>query len=153
MRSLNPHYAQVHSGTDADDRKMRIRKSMLNSARDVLAVLLLLASFAISLPAQSPQEAQQNGQTGTSSPHPSPTPDEKGNDSANPKPATNQAMSPEDARQAQFVADSQKLYQLAQELKTEVAKSDKNTLSIAVTKKAEEIEKLAKSMKERMRKE
>jgi hypothetical protein len=62
-------------------------------------------------------------------------------------------MSPEDARQAQFVADSQKLYQLAQELKAEVAKSDKNTLSIAVTKKAEEIEKLAKSMKERMRKE
>jgi hypothetical protein len=151
MQSLNPHHAQGYSGgvhvpRDADDRKMRISKSMLNPPRAVLAALLLMATWAISLPAES----QQNGQTGTSSSHPSPTPDEKVNDSTNPKPAT---MSPEDARQAQFVADSQKLYQLAQELKAEVAKSDKNTLSIAVTKKAEEIEKLAKSMKERMRKE
>lgn len=153
MQSLNPHCSQVYSGTDADDGKMRIRKSILNPARDVLAVLLLLAPFAISLPAQSPQEAQPSGQTATQSPHPTPAPDEKVNDAANSKPATDQAMSPEDARQAQFVADSQKLYQLAQELKAEVAKSDKNTLSIAVTKKAEEIEKLAKSMKERMRKE
>jgi hypothetical protein len=62
-------------------------------------------------------------------------------------------MTPEEARQAQIVADTEKLYQLAQELQAEVAKSSKNTLSLAVIKKAEEVEKLAKSLKERMKPE
>jgi len=132
---------------------MRSRKLKLSPFRAVLTLLLLMPLWAILTPAQAQQEPQQNSQTETSAPRQEPKPDEKGNDSANAKPASNQAMSPEEARQAQFVADSQKLYQLAQELKVEVAKSNKNTLSIAVTKKAEEIEKLAKSMKERMRKE
>ena len=131
---------------------MRSRKLRLNPFRAVMALLLLLPLWAISTSAQPQQEAQQNGQSETL-PQSQPKPDEKTTDSASAKPAPNQAMSPEEARQAQFVADSQKLYQLAQELKVEVAKSNKNTLSIAVTKKAEEIEKLAKSMKERMRKE
>ncbi len=60
-------------------------------------------------------------------------------------------MTPAEARQAQLLADTQRLYQLTQELKDEVAKSNKDTLSITVVKKAEEVEKLAKSLKERMR--
>jgi hypothetical protein len=56
-----------------------------------------------------------------------------------------------DPRQAQLLVDTQKLYQLTQELKAEVAKSNKDTLSMAVIKKAEEVEKLAKSLKERMK--
>jgi len=131
---------------------MRSRKLRLNPFRAVMALLLLLPLWAISTSAQPQQEPQQNSQTETL-PQSQPKPDEKTTDPASAKPAPNQAMSPEEARQAQFVADSQKLYQLAQELKVEVSKSNKNTLSIAVTKKAEEIEKLAKSMKERMRKE
>ena len=62
-------------------------------------------------------------------------------------------MSPEDARQAQIVADTNRLLQLAQELQAEVAKSSKNTLSLAVVKKAAEVERLAKSLKERMKAE
>jgi hypothetical protein len=62
-------------------------------------------------------------------------------------------MSPEEARQAQLVADTNKLFELAQELQTEVAKSSKDTLSLAVVKKAAEVEKLAKSLKERMKTE
>ena len=62
-------------------------------------------------------------------------------------------LSPEEARQAQIVADTKKLYELAQELQAEVAKSNKNTLSLAVVKKAAEVEKLAKSLKERMKPE
>jgi hypothetical protein len=62
-------------------------------------------------------------------------------------------MSAEEQQQAQLVADTNKLYQLAQELKVEVAKSNKDTLSISVIKKATEVEKLAKSLKERMRKQ
>lgn len=75
-------------------------------------------------------------------------PDGKANESAGQKP-----MSPEDARQAQIVADTNKLYQLAQELQAEVAKSSKNTLSLSVVKKAAEVEKLARSLKERMKTE
>jgi len=132
---------------------MRSGNSNLNPLRTALVALLLLAPWAIPASAQTQQDPQQSSQTDASSPTTQQQTDEKTDDASKAKPATNQAMTPEEARQAQFVADSQKLYQLAQELKAEVAKSDKNTLSIAVTKKAEEIEKLAKSLKERMRKE
>jgi hypothetical protein len=54
-------------------------------------------------------------------------------------------------RQQQLVTDSAKLLELATQLKTEVDKSNQNTLSLTVVKKAEEIEKLAKSVKEKMR--
>lgn len=54
-------------------------------------------------------------------------------------------------RQKQLMADTEKLFQLAQQLRDEVAKSNKDQLSIPVVKKSEEIEKLAKSVKEKMR--
>lgn len=60
-------------------------------------------------------------------------------------------LTPLQVRQAQYVADTTKLLQLAQELKAEVDKSSKDTLSLGVVKKAAEVEKLAKSLKERMR--
>ena len=72
---------------------------------------------------------------------------------AKPDEAAQKPMSPEEARQAQLVADTNRLYQLAQELQAEVAKSTKNTLSLAVVKKAAEVEKLAKNLKERMKTE
>jgi hypothetical protein len=56
-------------------------------------------------------------------------------------------------RQKQLVKDTDKLYALATELKDEVAKSNKDTLSVEVIKKAEEIEKLAKSVREKMKAE
>jgi hypothetical protein len=54
-------------------------------------------------------------------------------------------------RQQLLVSDTAKLLELATELKEEVDKSNKNTLSLDVVKKAEEIEKLAKTVKEKMR--
>ena len=54
-------------------------------------------------------------------------------------------------RQKALVADTDRLLALAQELKTEVDKSNKDTLSIDVVKRAEQIEKLARSVKEKMR--
>ena len=56
-----------------------------------------------------------------------------------------------DDRQKQLVADTNKLLALAKELKEEVDKTDSGTLSVDVVKKAGEIEKLAKSVKDRMR--
>ena len=133
---------------------MQSRDIKLNLPGVLLSSALLLTLWPNpAFSQQEQQQPQQTSQTDTSAQHQEQKPDEKNTDSANAKPVTNQAMSPEEARQAKFVADSQKLYQLAQELKVEVAKSDKNTLSISVTKKAEEIEKLAKSLKDRMRKE
>jgi hypothetical protein len=54
-------------------------------------------------------------------------------------------------RQKQLEEDTDKLLTLAKELKEEVDKSNKDTLSIDVVKKAAAIEKLAKSVKDRMR--
>jgi hypothetical protein len=54
-------------------------------------------------------------------------------------------------RQKHLVQDAQKLLALAKDLKDEVDKSNEDTLSVDVVKKAGEIEKLAKSVKDRMR--
>jgi type VI protein secretion system component VasF len=54
-------------------------------------------------------------------------------------------------RQKRLVADTDKLLALATDLKAQVDKSNKDTLSVDVIKKAEEIEKLAHSVKERMK--
>lgn len=53
-------------------------------------------------------------------------------------------------RQKNIKKDVEKLYNLASQLKSEVEKTDSTTvLSLAMLKKAEEIEKLAKQIKER----
>ena len=54
-------------------------------------------------------------------------------------------------RQALLKADTDKLLKLSTELKEYVDKTNENVLSLDVLKKAEEIEKLAKSVKEKMR--
>lgn len=54
-------------------------------------------------------------------------------------------------RQAAIKRDTDKLLELATQLKENVDKSSENTLSLDVIKKAEEIEKLAKSVKEKMK--
>jgi hypothetical protein len=54
-------------------------------------------------------------------------------------------------RQKRLVADTDKLLALATDLKEQVDKTNPNILSVDVIKKAEEIEKLAHSVKERMK--
>jgi nitric oxide reductase activation protein len=54
-------------------------------------------------------------------------------------------------RQKQLVSDTDKLVALANELKADVEKSNKDTLSLDVVRKADEIEKLAHSVKEKMK--
>jgi hypothetical protein len=62
-----------------------------------------------------------------------------------------QARSRNADRQTRLEVDTKKLLTLATELKEQVEKTDKNVLSIDVIKKADEIERLAKSVKERMK--
>ena len=54
-------------------------------------------------------------------------------------------------RQEDLRKDTEKLLELATELKQYVDKSNENTLSMDVIKKADQIEKLAKSVKEKMK--
>ena len=54
-------------------------------------------------------------------------------------------------RQAEIRRDSEQLLKLATELKQYVDKSNENLLSIEVVRKSEEIEKLAHSVKEKMK--
>lgn len=54
-------------------------------------------------------------------------------------------------RQAALRKDTEKLLQLAEELKSSVDKSNASVLSLDVVKKAEQIEKLAHSVKDKMR--
>ena len=55
------------------------------------------------------------------------------------------------ARQADLKRDTEKLLKLATELKESVDKTNESTLSVDVVKKAEEIEKLAHSVKDKMK--
>jgi hypothetical protein len=55
------------------------------------------------------------------------------------------------ARQADLKRDTEKLFKLATELKESVDKTSESTLSLDVIKKAEEIEKLARSVKDKMK--
>jgi hypothetical protein len=128
--------------------------SNTNSSRKCFTGTVLLMAFALisseSLPAQltapppgpgtstRSQTSDNNKQKPTSTTSPEST-------AAKPTPA--------DARKAQILEDTNRLYRMAEELKAEVAKSNKDILSVAVVKKADEIEKLAKSLKERMRSE
>ena len=54
-------------------------------------------------------------------------------------------------RQKKLIADTDRLLALANELKIDVDKTTKDQMSIQVIHKAEEIEKLARSVKERMK--
>ena len=54
-------------------------------------------------------------------------------------------------KQKKLLEDTDKLVQMAAELKVSVDKSNKNELSLDVVRKAEAVEKLARSVKERIR--
>ncbi len=54
-------------------------------------------------------------------------------------------------RQAKLKSDTEQLLKLATELKEYVDKTNENILSLDVVKKADQIEKLARSVKEKMR--
>jgi hypothetical protein len=56
-------------------------------------------------------------------------------------------------RQDKLKADTAKLYQLATELKNAVDKTNENVLSVEVIRKTDEIEKLAKEIRKKMKNE
>jgi hypothetical protein len=91
--------------------------------------------------------AEQNPQASPSTPAPTQAP------AVEPKAEVRPPATPEELRQAQIEADTKKLYQLSAELRAEVGKTYKQSLSVTVLKKAQELEKLAKSLKAQMKQE
>lgn len=96
--------------------------------------------------------SQQQGQESPSHPNPvlNRLPDAHGQ-MAMREQQPRQANSDAASSKRQIADDSAKLLKLAGDLKAEVDKTSKDTLSIGVIRKADEIEKLARTVKEKMK--
>ena len=111
-----------------------LRKQLLS----VIFFLLLLTLPALSS-AQNPRMP------------PMPQPEAPTEDPSKSRLERDMAKKANQERQAALRRDTEKLFKLASELKGYVDKSNENVLSFEVVKKAEEIEKLAHSVKEKMK--
>jgi hypothetical protein len=112
----------------------------------ILFASLLSMTVALAQEASQPQGFPTNpiqlpGQKPTSSPE----------EEQRAKIERDMAKKANQARQAQLKRDADKLLQLSTELKQYVDKTNENVLSFEVIKKAEEIEKLARSVKDKMK--
>jgi len=120
----------------------------------LLAIALIAASFSSSAAcAQNRTQTPPPPPAQTSTPSPSNAP---GFDNSPPDPnqihmVKSMAEQRNAIRQKQIVADAQQLLDLAKQLKDAVDKSSKDQLSLSVVNTASEIEKLAKTVKEKMR--
>jgi hypothetical protein len=65
--------------------------------------------------------------------------------------ARSESAPPEEMRETPIEADTRKLHLLAAELRAEVGKTYKESISVVALKKAAEVEKLAKSLKQEMK--
>ncbi len=119
-----------------DANKRNFLTAMIPVGIGMPLALLSVARFASAQKPTPPSAAQQ----GSIPPHP-----------AMPEPDTQPRSNPKDIlkqNQQQIHDDVEKLYKLACELKEEVEKTDAtNTLSLPMIQKAEQIEKLAKQVK------
>jgi hypothetical protein len=114
-----------------------------------LAVLFLLLAPVFSLPSFSENPAQSPAQL----PHLGANANDQDDhaEEQRAKIEKDMAKKANRERQAQLQRDTDNLVKLANQLKQYVDKSNENTLSLDVLKKAEEIEKLAHSVKEKMK--
>ena len=118
--------------------------------RDQLTRIALLSCLLIPFVFLHGQASHQIGPPGQQFPPPSqlPAPDDNaGRD----KLERDMAKKANHERHAALQRDTNKLLDLATQLKQDVDKSTENTLSMDVVKRAEEIEKLAHSVKEKMK--
>ncbi|HWY59911.1 MAG TPA: hypothetical protein VNZ03_35945 [Terriglobales bacterium] len=115
-----------------------------------LTLLLLLMTPVFSLPSPSQNSGQGQAQFPGLGPSPGLTRDERENEE-HAKMERDMAKKANQERQARLQRDTENLLKLATELKQYVDKSNEHTLSLDVVKKAEEIEKLAHSVKEKMK--
>jgi hypothetical protein len=114
------------------------------------AVLMMLGG-ALAFGQQGSPAGQPQPAAGQQAPDPGPSRPGAG---ATPLAIPAAARTPEAAnaeRRRQIAEDAARLLQLATGLKAEVDKTDKDTLSLTVIRKADEIEKLARAVKDKMK--
>jgi cell division protein FtsI/penicillin-binding protein 2 len=115
--------------------------------RPRLAVsILLFCLFALPVVAQDSQQPSQSSAPGKNFPQ-----GQADESDIRDRMASDLAKKAAKERVAALKNDTDKLLKLSVELKSYVDKSDENVLSLDVIKKAEEIEKLAKSVKDKMK--
>ena len=120
--------------------------------------LAILGGIQLSYPsqAQTPSAKPQDPATSTPTAKAPATADKPVSDkSATDKPLTDKQKKEADQlaqRQKELTGDTAKLLTLANELKAEMDKSTKDTLSLSVVKKADEVEKLAHKVRDEMKK-
>jgi hypothetical protein len=123
-----------------------------NAGRGAVARIFLLA---VLVSASGVGKTQRTGQQPLDPPDPlkiqDGSDDKHNNDPMRAASAERQAKLRNEERQKRLVADTDRLLTLVTQLHEDVAKTDKNILSIDVVKRADEIEKLAHSVKERMK--
>ena len=113
-----------------------------------------IATFVLLGAVAAAGRPQQQSPLGTRPSSPPSLQDDRNKESSDPAIVSleqRQAHARNDERQKRLVADSDKLLALATQLHEDVNKTDKNILSLDVVRRAEEIEKLAHSVKERMK--
>ena len=126
--------------------------------RAVLAILLTTSAMMLQSASAAPARATASPDSTSGSPDPNP-PQRPGNtieqdkDQARAEFDRQARIAANKQRQQELKRDTDKLLQLATDLKASVDKSNENILSLDVIKKAEQIEKLAKSVKDKMKSE
>ena len=120
----------------------------MKGRRGAATALTMLMGMALLAQGQVGSPSQQGGDRAPFNPLAG---RDRDHDENNVRMQQQQARSRNSDRQKKLLEDTNKLLSLATELKTDVDKTDKNTLSLDVIKKADEIEKLAHSVKERMK--
>lgn len=113
----------------------------------LVSALLVTVAISSRAPAQGVGMSPPQIPSLPSSQQQPPSPEEE----ARKKMEKDMAKKANEERQAALKRDTEKLLKLSTELKAYVDKSNENMLSVDVIRKAEEIEKLAHSVKEKMK--
>lgn len=134
---------EIHPFTELDAGPMRQRPG--HPWHLILAVLM-----AIPASAAAAQQAQPNANKPIPAPILIAQPDANAQMKMHEQTAKQQNLDAANAERKKQIADvSAKLLKLATDLKIEVDKTDKDTLSLTVVQKADEIERLAHNVKEK----
>ena len=130
------------------------RRARLRSIRNLAGIAAGAVAIAVIAGAQNPaaQPQQQPAKTTFPSPDANRFPDANEQAEMRDQQGKQQSYSAANIeRRKQIADDSARLLKLATDLKTEVDKTTKDTLSLGVIRKADEIEKLAHNVKEKMK--
>ena len=114
--------------------------------RSIISTFLISLVFSL-----SSSQGNQQGLPQMPGPPMAPAPSRDENDSVQQQVARDLAKKANQDRQKALRNDTDRLVKLAAELKEDVDKSNADVLSVDVIKKAEQIEKLARSVKQKMK--